>query len=296
MKTQTNIRGWIWRPMVALSIAASLLLGIVVSHNAQAQSRDRQTQGSTQTLLERYTRDITSAAAQGKFDSFSDEQDQIDQAIQILARGNENNPVVLTDSQAIRNVVIAGVARRIARGDVPEQLLGRHVLKLDLDALFRDFQTSDDLKATLTTMFAEVAKSDDKVILFVDPIQSLVGSTAAFDGSVSNIVRDVLADGSIQCVGASTRETFDESIGSDESLAALFTKVDVATAENSAEQKDAAADNSSNDEEFTGARISDDLSELIASPNAPAKVRSEEHTSDQSSHLVCRLLLEQQHT
>src|SRR5207245_1610733 len=232
MKRQTNSRGWIWRSMTALSIAASLLLGIVVADGAHAQSRDAKATTPPQTLLERYTRDITSAAAQGKFDSFTEEQAQVDRAIEILARGSENNPVILTDSQAIRNVVIAGIARRIAHGDAPEQLLGRRVLKLDLDALFRDFKTSDELKATVADLFAEAANSGDKVILFVDPIQSLVGATAAFDGSISHIVREAIADGAVQCVGASTRETFDESIGSDESLARLFTKIDVATAEN----------------------------------------------------------------
>src|SRR5438067_2365697 len=273
MKRQTNSRGWIWRSMIASSIAASLLLGIVVADGAHAQSRGAKATTPSQALLERYTRDITSAAAQGKYDSFTEDQVQVDRAIEILARGSENNPVILTDSQAVRNVVIAGVARRIAHGDVPEQLLGRRVLKLDLDALFRDFKTSDELKAKVADLFTEAANSSDKVILFVDPIQSLVGATAAFDGSVSHIVRDAIAGGTVQCVGTSTRETFDESIGSDESLAALFTKVDVATAENSAEQEDAAADNSSNDEEFTGEKISDDLSELIANPNAPAKVK-----------------------
>ena len=172
----TNLPSITWRSLTAATIAVSLLLGILVSDSAHAQVNEP----AASTALARYTRDITAAAEQGKFDSFSDQAKETSRALAILAE--QNNPVLLTDSQAERNVVIAGVARQIARAQGPEELNGRRVLKLDLDSYstIRECRTTE---TTLTTLLSD-RKFRYKVILVIDPF-TLFGTSAAFDATVS---------------------------------------------------------------------------------------------------------------
>ncbi|HEV2905270.1 MAG TPA: hypothetical protein VGW32_09490, partial [Pyrinomonadaceae bacterium] len=244
------------------------MLGILVSDSAQAQVNEP----AAPTALSQYTRDITAAAEQGKFDSFSDQAKETSRALAILAE--QNNPVLLTDSQAERNVVIAGVARQIVRGQGPEELIGRRVLKLDLDKLFHDTKNAEQLKTTLTAVLSEIEKSDSKVILVIDPIHSLVGTSAAFDATVSEFVREAIAAGKFQCIGASTQGTFKDAIAGDEKLASLFTAIEVteATAANETTNEDANAE-TTDTEEFTGEKISDELREVVEAPGAPATVK-----------------------
>src|SRR6185436_15671697 len=210
----------------------------------------------------------------GRFDSFTENQEEIRQAVEILSRGNQNNPVILSDSQAVRNVVIAGVARQIVRGNVPENLLGRRVLKLDLDALFQDTKDSAELKQVLSAIISEATSSDSKIILYVDPIQALVGTSAAFDGTVSNLISEVLANNSIQCVGASTSETFQQNIAGDRQLASLFASVELNGKEKTESADDATEnENSSKVEEFSGEKVSDELTELAAGIDASTRIK-----------------------
>ena len=257
-----------WRSLTAATIAVSLLLGILVSDRAQAQVNEP----AAPTALARYTRDITAAAEQGKFDSFSDQAKETSRALAILAE--QNNPVLLTDSQAERNVVIAGVARQIARGQGPEELNGRRVLKLDLDKLFHDTKNAEQLKTTLTAVLSEIENSDSKVILVIDPLHTLVGTSAAFDATVSEFVSEAIAAGKFQCIGASTQGKFEDAIAGDKKLASLFTAIEVteATAANETNNEEANAE-TADTEEFTGEKLSDELRQVIEAPGAPATVK-----------------------
>lgn len=275
MGHKANRRGFTWQTLTAAGIAFSLLLGIVVGDRAQAQTIEMHDGVAAKSMLSRYTQDISAAAEEGRFDSYTDNQEEIRQAIEILSRGNQNNPVILTDSQAVRNVVIAGIARQIARNEVPENLLGRRVLRLDLDALFQDAKNSAQLKDALTAILSEATSSNSRIILFVDPIQALVGSSAAFDASISDVVREVLANGGIQCVGASTQAIYQENIGGDAQLASLFAGVGL---EEKGKAKDAADDasenqNSSKFEAFTGEKVSAELSEVVANSDPSARIK-----------------------
>src|SRR5687768_140458 len=238
-----------WRSLTAATIAVSLLLGILVSGRAQAQVNEP----AAPTALARYTRNITAAAEQGKFDSFSDQAKETSRALAILAE--RNNPVLLTDSQAERNVVIAGVARQIVRGQGPEELIGRRVLKLDLDKLFQDTKNAEQLKTTLTAVLSEIENSDPKVIIVIDPIHTLVGTSAAFDATVSEFVREAIAGGKFQCIGASTQGTFKDAIAGDEKLASLFTAIEITETTSETKNEEASAE-TADTEEFTGEKIS----------------------------------------
>src|SRR5438874_5597729 len=144
-----------WRWLTALSLSLSLLTGIVVSEGAKAQSNDRQRR-STNDSLSKYASDLTAAAEQGRFSSVEDRTKDTERAIEILAGHHKNNPVVISDSQAIRDMVVIGVAVRIAHGNVPEELMGTRLYKLNLDALFHDAKTADDLTNRVSAILAGV--------------------------------------------------------------------------------------------------------------------------------------------
>ena len=216
----------------------TLLAGILVTDNAKAQN----TSGATaKGALSKYTQDLTAAAEQGRFDSFTDRHDEINRAIEILSSPNKNNPVVLSDSPAVRDAVAAGVARRIVSADVPEALYGRRLLKLNLEALFRDSKTAGALVTNISAILSEVAQSQSKIILFVDPIQSLMGPSSAFDGAASAMLRDAIRNNDVQLFCASTELTFKENVVSDESLAALFAGVEMPEVSDAGDQTEGSA-------------------------------------------------------
>src|SRR5262249_28678897 len=157
-----------WRWLTALSVSFSLVAGIIVAGNAHAQTiAPRQTATSRNTLGQ-YARDLTADAEQGRFSSVNGRSEEVEHAIEILSRARKNNPVVLTDSQDIRDSIAALIARRLATGDVPESLQGKRLLKLNLDQLFRDAKTSNDLVNKINEILSDVAQSESKIILLVD--------------------------------------------------------------------------------------------------------------------------------
>jgi serine protease AprX len=275
-----------WRRLTAIVMAISLLAGIAVADNAKAQTIATPRKVSAPTLT-KYSWDLTAAAEQGRFDSFTERREETDRAIQILSSSEKNNPVVLTDSPAIRDQVTAGVARRIARNDVPETLYGKRLLKLNLDLLFKDASNSAELVTLLSAILSDASESDSKLILLIDPIQALVGSSAAFDGAASGLLREAITKGQIQCIGGSTDINFKEKFISDESLAALFAGVELQEVTNADVQENAAnatSDSAKSDgEEFVGDNISSDLRELIDSGRAPARVKAILQVNDTNS-------------
>jgi len=287
MKRNKRVRtkpGWRW--LTALSLAISLVAGIIAVDSTRAQSVKNPLSG-TPAKTNKYIRDLTTLAEQGRFNSVTDRVDEINRVIEVLSHARRNNPVVLSDSQVIRDVIAAGVARQIAEGSIPPQLARKRLLKLDLQSLFRDSKTSADLQKNLATVLSEISASGASVILFIDPIQTLVGASAAFDGAVSALLREAIKKGELQCLGASTDITFEQNIASDETLAPLFAPVEmkeVAEAKNEPQDDAANASNvASSGEEFTGQRISSDLNELLDSGNAPERVKAILQVDDANS-------------
>src|ERR1051325_11198021 len=164
-----------WR-MTAIGLCLSLLTGIVVSQGAKAQTQERETRSISP--LSKYTLDVTAEAAQGHFNSIDESANNTDRAIQILCSQQKNNPVVVSDSQAVRDMVIVGVAVRIARGDVPEELKSTRLYKLNLTALFNDSKNADDLVSRISAILSDLSNHDARAILIIDPIQSLIGPSS----------------------------------------------------------------------------------------------------------------------
>src|ERR1041385_4964556 len=117
MSTRTQTRTLGWRAVTAIMMALSLVAGIVISEGAKAETIKMR---RADNALAKYATDLTAAAEQGKFNAIEEKRDETDRAIQILAGERQNNPVVISDSQAVRDVVAVSVARRISRGEVPE--------------------------------------------------------------------------------------------------------------------------------------------------------------------------------
>ncbi|HSQ24598.1 MAG TPA: hypothetical protein VLN44_09310, partial [Pyrinomonadaceae bacterium] len=274
-----------WRWLTAIGISMSLLAGILITDAAKAQSNERRPV-SPRTSLSKYATDLTAAAEQGRFNNIEEKTVETNRAIEILAAGQKNNPVVITESQAIRDVIMVGVARRLANGDVPEELAGKRLFKLNLDALFHDSSNAQELVAHLSAILSDVTNFDSKVILIIDPIQSLMGPGAAFDGAVSSLLRDAMSRGQIQFFGASTDIAFRQDVASQKSLAPLFTAFQPDEASSSAAQQNAEtvkSHDASNDEEFAGDNVSPDLRELINGRNSPSHVKALLQVNDANS-------------
>src|SRR5882757_4697139 len=215
-----------WRWLMALGLATSLTSGLLATENVKADSLGKP-ELARKTALGKYTWDLTAAAETGRFDSLTERRDETNRAIEILATSGKNNPVVLSDSPAVRDLVASGVARRLAKADVPETLYGNRLFKLNLDALFHDSKTAGDLLNNISAILSDVSQFQSKIILVVDPIQSLMGPSSAFDGSASAMLRDAIKNGQIQFIGASTDIAFNENVVIDHSLASLFAAVEM---------------------------------------------------------------------
>jgi len=123
-KTVRKRSGWRW--LTAMGLAMSLVAGILITDSARAQGVEK-TNAAAKSALSKFASDLTAAAEQGRFNSLTERRDEINRAVEILSRPHQNNPVVLSDSPAVRDLVASGVALRIARGDVPEALYGKRL-------------------------------------------------------------------------------------------------------------------------------------------------------------------------
>ena len=155
--------------------------------------------------LEKYGRDLTEMARQGKIDPVIGREDEIKRVMQILTRRTKNNPVIVGDAGVGKTAIAEGLAQRIAADDVPDSLKGRRVVALDMGALIAGSKFRGEFEERLKAVMDEVRQSQGEVILFIDEIHTVVGAGAA-EGAVdaSNMLKPALAHGELQCVGATT--------------------------------------------------------------------------------------------
>ena len=263
-----------WRWLTAIAMCVSLLSGILISESANAQAVVNRETGSPKTALATYATDMTAAAEQGRFNSIEAKRELTDRALQILASEQKNNPVVISESQAVRDVIVIGVAQRMVAGDVPDSLAGKRLFKLNLEKLFHDSSNAEELKNNLSAILSDVAKSEARVILIVDPVQSLIGSAAAFNGAASELLLDAIKKGDVQCFGATTDVAYQQNVAPEQSLASLFTAIETQEATKADDQADQDSSTPSTLEPFVGDNVSPDMRELISNSNAPARVQA----------------------
>ncbi len=176
--------------------------------------------------LEKYGRDLTDAASQGKLDPVIGRDDEIRRVIQVLSRRTKNNPVLIGEPGVGKTAIAEGLAQRIVSGDVPEGLRDRRVVALDIGALIAGSKYRGEFEDRLKAVLKEIADARGTVILFIDELHTIVGAGAA-EGAVdaANLLKPTLARGELRAVGATTLDEYRKHIEKDAALERRFQPV-----------------------------------------------------------------------
>ncbi len=184
----------------------------------QAESRYR--------TLEKYSRDLTQAAREGKLDPVIGRDAEILRVIQILSRRTKNNPVLIGEAGVGKTAIVEGLAQKIATNDVPEILMGKRVLALDLGGMIAGSRFRGEFEERLKAVIEETQRAQGEIIMFIDELHTVVGAGAAQGAmDASNMLKPALARGELQCIGATTLDEYHKHIEKDAALERRFAPV-----------------------------------------------------------------------
>ncbi|WP_405867773.1 ATP-dependent Clp protease ATP-binding subunit [Streptomyces sp. NBC_00005] len=190
-----------------------------------AQSRTEQSRATGTPTLDKYGRDLTDLARQGRIDPVIGRDEEIEQTIEVLSRRGKNNPVLIGDAGVGKTAIVEGLAQRITDGDVPDVLIGRRVVALDLTGVVAGTRYRGDFEERLNNIVGEIRAHSDQLIVFIDEVHTVVGAGGGGEGGgtmdAGNILKPALARGELHIVGATTLEEF-RRIEKDAALARRF--------------------------------------------------------------------------
>jgi len=177
----------------------------------------------TYQALEKFGRDLTAAAEEGKLDPVIGRDEEIRRVIQVLSRRTKNNPVLIGDPGVGKTAIVEGLAQRIVAGDVPEGLKGKRAWALDIGALIAGSKYRGEFEERLKAVLNEIKAAEGQIILFIDELHTIVGAGAA-EGAISagNLLKPMLARGELRAVGATTLDEYRKHIEKDAALERRF--------------------------------------------------------------------------
>lgn len=173
--------------------------------------------------LDEFGRDLTLLAVEGKLDPVIGREDEIERVIQVIGRRLKNNPAIIGEPGVGKTAIVEGLAQKIVAGDVPDSLIGKRIISLDLGALIAGTKYRGQFEERLKAVMREILQSDKNIILFIDELHTLIGAGAA-EGSVdaSNMLKPALSRGELQCIGATTPSEYRKYIEKDGALERRF--------------------------------------------------------------------------
>ena len=176
--------------------------------------------------LERYAHDLTESARQGKLDPVIGREDEIRRVMQVLSRRTKNNPVLIGEPGVGKTAIVEGLAQRIVRGDVPDQLKNKKLAALDLGSMIAGTKFRGEFEDRLKAVVKEIIDSNGEILCFIDELHTLVGAGSA-EGAIdaANLLKPALARGELRCIGATTLTEYKKYVEKDAALARRFRTV-----------------------------------------------------------------------